>query len=157
MDSTTKTYEINHLDSTKALAEDLAARVMDALIKSSLQKPYVIYLIGNLGAGKTTFSQFFIRFFLPGERVKSPTFSLVETYDLPQYRGQDISLYHLDLYRLCDAEELDYLGLDEALSQKSILLIEWPEKGIGEIPDANLEIALSYLPEQNQRFAKLSW
>jgi len=99
--------------------------------------PAVIYLSGELGAGKTTLSRGFIQ--ARGHRgaVKSPTYTLIEPYDLS---GGPV--FHLDLYRLNDAAELDYLGLDDLLARDGVYLIEWPERASGGLPPADLTIQL---------------
>ena len=100
---------------------------------------YVVFLRGELGAGKTTFARAFVRRLLPGARVKSPTFALVEPYALP--KG---SLYHVDLYRVSDPSELDALALRESMAPGNGLLIEWPERAAGSLPDADLEVSLAH-------------
>jgi tRNA threonylcarbamoyladenosine biosynthesis protein TsaE len=93
-------------------------------------------LQGGLGAGKTTFSRAFLRQMGVTGPVRSPTYTLIEPYDLPARR-----VLHLDLYRLAVPEELDDLGLRDEFDQ-ALLLIEWPERGAGELPAADLLIQL---------------
>ena len=99
----------------------------------------VIYLEGNLGAGKTTL----VRGFLHGcghrGHVRSPTYTLIEPYDIA---GRCIA--HLDLYRLGDPEELEFLGLRDLLGESCIMLVEWPEKGRGVLPPADLRLGLTF-------------
>lgn len=98
----------------------------------------VIYLIGELGTGKTTFCRGLIRAAgCPGP-VKSPTFSLVESYSLER-----LEIHHFDLYRLGNPEELEFLGVRDYVHGYSLCLIEWPERGRGVAPQADLEIRLS--------------
>ncbi len=106
--------------------------------------PGQIWLHGPLGAGKSTFCRAWIQALSPGTRVKSPTFSLVEPYALA-----DGPLYHLDLYRIADAEELEFLGLREWLDHGQ-LLIEWPKKGAGFLPPPELEIWLEHAADQRR-------
>lgn len=99
----------------------------------------VLYLRGELGAGKTTFARALLRALGVGERVKSPTYSLLERYLV---NGHDA--FHLDLYRIADAGELEWLGLDELEAGHDIVLIEWPERGGGALPAADLEVVLEH-------------
>ncbi len=101
-----------------------------------------LYLEGDLGAGKTTFSRGFIQACGHQGAVKSPTYTLVETYLLPE-----VQINHLDLYRLMDAEELHYLGLDDMVQAGVINLIEWPERGAQQLADADMTVRLNHCPE----------
>lgn len=99
----------------------------------------VVYLEGDLGAGKTTLVRGFLRGFGYQGRVKSPTYTLIEPY-----RVAGNSICHLDLYRLADAGELEYLGIRDLLQERTTLLIEWPERGEGVLPVADLIIRIGY-------------
>ena len=115
--------------------QELARRLADCC--ASLKDSCVIYLIGDLGVGKTTLAQSFIQYF-GFDRVKSPTYSLVESY-----QNEDINIHHFDCYRLSDPEELEYIGIREYLMPKHLQLIEWPELGKGAIAKADISISLS--------------
>ncbi|MAW29048.1 MAG: tRNA (adenosine(37)-N6)-threonylcarbamoyltransferase complex ATPase subunit type 1 TsaE [Gammaproteobacteria bacterium] len=100
---------------------------------------WVVFLRGQLGVGKTTLVRGLMRGFGYMGAVKSPTFTLVEPYE-----SDDYQVYHFDLYRLVEPEELEFVGLDDYLggemSSRSIVLIEWPERGGTALPEADLDI-----------------
>ncbi|MEO1891074.1 MAG: tRNA (adenosine(37)-N6)-threonylcarbamoyltransferase complex ATPase subunit type 1 TsaE [Candidatus Thioglobus sp.] len=103
----------------------------------SINQAIVIYLEGDLGAGKTTLARGFIQSF-GFDRVKSPTYSLVESY-----QNSDINIHHFDCYRLSDPEELEYIGIREYSNPGHIQLIEWAELGKGIIAPADLSINIT--------------
>jgi tRNA threonylcarbamoyladenosine biosynthesis protein TsaE len=123
-------FDLPNEAATIALAQDLAPALLDG---------GVVYLRGELGAGKTTFARALLRAMGVGERVKSPTYSLLERYVV---NGRDA--FHLDLYRIADAGELEWLGLDELDAPGTIVLVEWPERGRGALPKPDLEITLEH-------------
>jgi len=110
---------------------------LGAALAQAVQAPCILFLKGDLGAGKTTLARGFLRGKGYVGPVRSPTYTLVEPYPLVHE-----TVYHLDLYRLADAEELEYLGLRDMLQVQNILLIEWPERGEGWLPGADLELQI---------------
>ncbi len=98
-----------------------------------LQPGMVVYLQGQLGAGKTTLVRQILRALGYENKVKSPTYTLVESYDIA-----GATLHHFDLYRLSHPEELEYLGIRDYINGQAICLIEWAEKGKGLLPPADI-------------------
>jgi tRNA threonylcarbamoyl adenosine modification protein YjeE len=129
------------------LSDETATLALGSQVAGKAQVPQVIFLRGDLGAGKTTFSRGFLRGRGHHGSVKSPTYTLVEPYE--SVPGGPV--FHLDLYRLGDAQELAYLGLGDYLSAEGILLIEWPERAEAQLPRATLDITLT--PEGSGRKA----
>lgn len=118
---------------TAALGEQLAASLpprADAAV--------VVYLSGDLGAGKTTLAQGFVRACGVKDPVRSPTYTLVEIYEGPR-----VTVLHLDLYRLRDQSELGPLGLRDWAKSPYVWLVEWPEKGGALLPAADIHIKLT--------------
>jgi tRNA threonylcarbamoyladenosine biosynthesis protein TsaE len=112
--------------------EDAAGHLAAAFARV-LTPPMVVYLRGDLGAGKTTFARAYIHALGFAGYVKSPSYGLLETY---QAGGQTV--LHLDLYRIEDPEELEYLALRDQFDASSVLLIEWPDRGQHHLPAPDL-------------------
>jgi tRNA threonylcarbamoyladenosine biosynthesis protein TsaE len=115
-----------------------AGRGLAHALLGTADERVVIHLRGDLGAGKTTFARGVMLGLGYAGRVPSPTYTLVEPYELDRCH-----VYHVDLYRLADAAEVDDLALADLGGDRVILLIEWPERGAGRIERADLEIRLA--------------
>lgn len=126
---------------TAAFGERLAAALQ------ALDRGLVIALDGELGAGKTTLARAVIKALGYGGIVVSPTYTLLESYAVAgRY------LHHLDLYRLADPEELEFIGLRELDASHDWFMIEWPGQGFGHLPTVDLNLALTYAGAARQAF-----
>src|SRR5574337_1622548 len=122
-----------------ALPDEAATAALAARLAGVLDEGMVVYLHGPLGAGKTSFARALLTALGVGERVKSPTYSLIEGY-----ATRDRPAWHLDLYRIADPAELEWLGLDALTDPTALVLVEWPERGVGALPAADIELRLEY-------------
>ncbi|TAK75729.1 MAG: tRNA (adenosine(37)-N6)-threonylcarbamoyltransferase complex ATPase subunit type 1 TsaE [Gammaproteobacteria bacterium] len=118
----------------KYLATEEEVLQFAAQIAKAIPDGAILFLHGPLGAGKTTFTRGFLRGLGFQHKVKSPTYTLVEPYDIA---GRPI--FHFDFYRLRDAQELEHIGIHEYFFPSSICLIEWAEKGMPLLPVADLD------------------
>ena len=113
----------------------------------------VIYLHGDLGAGKTTLTKGIMQGLGVKEKIKSPTYTLVETYPLSlktESPKSNFTAYHFDLYRLSDPEELEFMGMRDYDTDNSILIIEWPNRGEGFLPKADIHVYIDYFGEKRK-------
>lgn len=128
------------------LSDIAATEAFAARLAHVLEPPLVIGLVGDLGAGKTALARALIQTLAPATRVKSPTYTLIESYELPR-----MTIHHLDLYRLRHPDELVELAVADLLDPRAVLLIEWPDKGGHETPGLDLEIRLTRRGEDARR------
>lgn len=117
-------------------AEDTEA--FGAKLFQVLPEKCLVFLLGDLGAGKTTLTRGFMRAAGHIGAVKSPTYNIVE-----EYRIDHRLFFHFDLYRLADPEELEWIGIADYLQEKSVCLIEWPEKGEGYLSEPDVILSLT--------------
>jgi len=134
----TKTFVLVDETATIAMGTQLAR-----IVKGELKQGLDVYLSGDLGAGKTTLTRGFVQGMGHKGNVKSPTYTLVEPYELDNWH-----IYHFDLYRLSDPEELEYMGIRDYFNENCCCFIEWPDKGQGMLADADLIINMAYSDEQ---------
>ena len=129
---------------TATLPNEEATRRFMTDIAAALEPGDLVTLSGDLGAGKTTFARALIRYLAADETidVPSPTFTLIQTYELPRF-----ALVHADLYRLSGAAELAELGFDD-LPEGSVVLMEWPDRAAGFLPPDRLDITFTLAPVQ---------
>ena len=137
---------LSSLEDTKKLGQELAKEIL----KRKGEAAFVVFLDGDLGTGKTTLVKEIIFALGVKEKVKSPTFTIIEPYEL-----NNENIYHVDLYRIIDPTELEIIGLREYLNEsKAIIFIEWPEKSYGYLKKFDLKISLKHLSE-NERKCKI--
>lgn len=131
------------------LPDEAATAALAQRLAPALRAGGVVYLHGELGAGKTSFARALLRALGVGERVKSPTYSLIESY---RFDGR--AAHHLDLYRIASPGELEYLGLDALAEPGNLVLVEWPERGAGALPAPDWRLDLAHA--DHGRRARLS-
>ena len=125
---------------TLDLADEAATIDFGAAIANVIVPQLVIYLHGDLGAGKTTLVRGLLRGLGYVGRVKSPTYTLVEPYEMLGGHSEELNLYHFDLYRFNDEEEWEAAGFRDYFNAHSVCLIEWPEKAAQVLPAPDIEI-----------------
>jgi tRNA threonylcarbamoyladenosine biosynthesis protein TsaE len=114
---------------TEFVAGEAAMLEYGIAIAKQMRRDELVFLEGELGAGKTTLARGILRGLGFAGHVKSPTYTLVEPYEFDTQR-----VYHFDFYRIKDPEELEYIGLDDLLGERAIKLVEWPERASGRLP-----------------------
>jgi len=131
-------------DWVRTVADEAAVSVLATTFAKKVTTPLVVFLRGDLGAGKTTFARAFIHALGYPGYVKSPSYGLLESY-----HAGGIAVLHLDLYRIEDPEELDYLAIRDLYDAATVLLVEWPEKGLDHLPLADLELEFDEMDESH--------
>lgn len=119
-------------------------------IARALTVPSCVYLHGDMGAGKTTLTKAILNALGYDKAVTSPTYNLIQ-----EYRVSTAMVYHMDLYRLNDPEELAYLALQDLWGDDSLFLIEWPQKGEGFLPPADAALSLNIFNESGVEKRKI--
>ncbi|NOZ54717.1 MAG: tRNA (adenosine(37)-N6)-threonylcarbamoyltransferase complex ATPase subunit type 1 TsaE [Gammaproteobacteria bacterium] len=119
--------------------DESAMLILGAHLSTHLQSGCVLFLHGKLGAGKTTLVRGVLQGLEYKGRVKSPTYTLVESYQMAKTQ-----IYHFDLYRLADPEELEFIGIRDYFGEGAVVLIEWPEKGANFLPGPDLNVTIGY-------------
>lgn len=121
------------------LADEAATMALGARLGQVLQAGQSVWLVGDLGTGKTTLARGLLRGLEYLGRVKSPTYTLVELYTLSRF-----NLYHFDLYRIATPEEWEDAGFRECFNDASVCLVEWPEKAGGVLPAPDVQVRLEF-------------
>ena len=138
-----KKLTLRSLEDTKNLGQKIAKEILKRKDKSA----FIVFLDGDLGTGKTTLVKEIIFALGIKEKVKSPTFTIIEPYEL-----NDKNIYHIDLYRINDPSELEIIGLRDYLNEsEAIIFIEWPEKSFGFLKKFDLKISLKHSSEKERK------
>lgn len=130
-------------DFTLDLADEAATLAFGTSLAKAIEPNLTIYLHGDLGAGKTTLVRGLLHGLGFAGKVKSPTYTLVEPYDINLNPAQPFSLYHFDLYRFNDEEEWEAAGFRDYFNSGSVCLIEWPEKAAHILPTPDIDVSFN--------------
>lgn len=122
---------------THYLPDAQATEAFGSRLATTLPPAALVFLRGDLGAGKTTLVRGILRALGHTGAVKSPTYTLLEPYELPSRR-----VYHFDFYRIGDSRELEFIGIDELMSSDALKLVEWPERAEDRLPEPDVELRL---------------
>jgi len=125
------------------LADEAATLAFGVVLAKAIQPNLIIYLHGDLGAGKTTLVRGLLHALGHVGKVKSPTYTLVEPYEIKYNVTSSLMLYHFDLYRFNDEEEWESAGFRDYFNANSVCMIEWPEKAQNVLPTPDLNITFS--------------
>ena len=134
---------LESLEDTKNLGIELAKKIQ----QRKNREAFIVFLVGDLGTGKTTLVKEIIHALGSNDQVKSPTFTIIEPYELALE-----TIYHMDLYRINDSSELESIGLEEYLNEpNAIIFIEWPENSFGFLKKFNMKISLQHLSKNERK------
>ena len=128
------------------LPDEAATERLAGVVAAEARPGWVVYLEGDLAAGKTFFARAFLRALGVVGPVKSPTFTVVEPY-----ATEAGPVHHFDLYRISDPDELHYLGFDDTLASRAICLIEWPSRARASLPPADVALSLDYVDVNSRK------
>lgn len=119
------------------LPDEAATLACGQALAAVLPRAALVFLYGDLGAGKTTLVRGILRGLGHSGSVKSPTYTLLEPYDVSSYL-----VYHFDFYRILDSEELDFIGIDELVESSALKLVEWPERVLDRLPEPDVTVRM---------------
>ena len=138
-----KQVTLESLEDTKNLGIELAEKIQQRKNKEA----FIVFLVGDLGTGKTTLVKEIIHALGVNDQIKSPTFTIIEPYE-----NTLANIYHMDLYRINNSSELESIGLEEYLNEpNAIIFIEWPENSFGYLKKFNMKISLQHLSKNERK------